>query len=175
MRMLCLIGCAILLVGCEAATRDKKLGAGVAVATGLTGAAIYRATTGGCWAQCTHGKICDRKSGTCVDAVRDPHAAGAKASSTTGAASADSHWWEDESPCPEGAALDRQSFEEDGRVMSCKTADGVENGRATFFFTNGRKQMEGSYCAGVPCRVWTNWDEDGAVNRVEEIGEPPAD
>jgi hypothetical protein len=30
--------------------------------------AIYRATTGGCWAACQNGRVCDPESGTCVEA-----------------------------------------------------------------------------------------------------------
>jgi hypothetical protein len=158
-----------LLFGCEAATRNKTTGAAVAVGAGVGGAAIYRAATGGCWAQCTHGKVCDRASGTCVEAADRPHSAQATLSS---AADATAKWWEKPDPCPPGALPDTRSYEDDGRVMSCKTAEGVEDGRSTFFHTNGRKQMEGSYCAGTPCHVWTHWDEDGAVQRVEDLGEP---
>jgi hypothetical protein len=157
-------------VACEAATRNKSTGAALAVGAGVTGAAVYRATTGGCWAQCTHGKVCDRATGTCVDAADRGPALGRK--STTGAADAELRWWEAATPCPPSSTLDRRSFDDDGRVMACKTADGVEEGRATFFHSNGKKQMEGSYCAGIPCHVWTYWDEDGAVDRVEDLGEP---
>jgi hypothetical protein len=126
--------------------------------------------TGGCWAQCTHGKVCDRKTGTCVDSVdRSPHGAG---SAQRAGANASARWWEDSTPCPPDATLDRGSFDEDGRVMACKTKDGIENGRATFFHTNGRKQMEGTYCAGKPCHQWTYWGEDGVLDRVEDLGEP---
>jgi hypothetical protein len=29
--------------------------------------AVHRATTGGCWATCLHGLVCDHATGTCVE------------------------------------------------------------------------------------------------------------
>lgn len=49
-------------------TPDQRVqysSAAVGLATGVTGAAIYRATTGGCWANCRQGMYCDRDSGLC--------------------------------------------------------------------------------------------------------------
>lgn len=59
--------------------------------------------------------------------------------------------------------------------MACKNADGVEQGRATFFHSNGKKQTEGTYCTGKPCHLWTYWGEDGVLDHVEDLGEPKAE
>ncbi len=158
----------LLFDACQAATQDKKVGAGMAVGAGVAGAAVYRAATGGCWAQCTHGMICDPVSGTCVDAPRRDraHAPGLPP------ADAASRWWEHEPACPPGAALDRDGFDgEERRAILCRK-DGVPEGRATFFYSSGRKQEEGDNCAGKPCHRWTYWDEDGRVNHVEDLAEP---
>ena len=54
-------------VGCAAdVAANKPAGAAAAVGFGVGAAAIYRATTGGCWADCRPGLVCDRPSGTCV-------------------------------------------------------------------------------------------------------------
>lgn len=172
MRLAPFVVALILCLSCEAATRNKSTGAAVAVGAGVTGAAVYRATTGGCWAQCTHGKVCDHRTGTCVDSIDGP-SSGRK--SLAAGADASLRWWDEATPCPPDASLDRRSFEDDGRVMACKNADGVEQGRATFFHSNGKKQTEGTYCTGKPCHLWTYWGEDGVLDHVEDLGEPKAE
>jgi hypothetical protein len=56
---------AVWLLGCggsnEYQYKEAALGLGATVA--MTG--VYRATTGGCWANCTPGFACERKSGLC--------------------------------------------------------------------------------------------------------------
>ena len=71
--------CAVLLAafGCSAdASANKTSGAAAAVGFGVGAAAVYRATTGGCWAECRPGLVCDRASGTCVPLEPDNTPAG---------------------------------------------------------------------------------------------------
>jgi len=151
---------------CTVATPNKKVGAGIAAGTAITGAAIHRGATGGCWAQCTHGRICDRVSGTCVEAAR-ARASSAQAPAAVTSAATDTKWWEKEPPCPTGTSLAGGA---DERVYRCVSADGTAQGPVTFLHGNGRKQMEGWNCRGEACRVWTYWDEDGRVLGVEDKG-----
>ncbi len=57
-----------LSVACGSSQRNKKNYRDVpkAVAFGVVATGVYRGVTGGCWAQCTHGLVCDEESGTCV-------------------------------------------------------------------------------------------------------------
>ena len=58
---------AVLVLGCGGNDREY-----VQAVTGLAGTlgatAVYRAHTGGCWANCAPGYACDRKHGTCYRA-----------------------------------------------------------------------------------------------------------
>ena len=57
----------LLLAGCAAdVSSNKAAGAVAAVGFGVAAAGVYRATTGGCWAECRPGLRCDQASGTCV-------------------------------------------------------------------------------------------------------------
>lgn len=47
-------------------SRNDYAGAAIALGFGVAGAGVHRAATGGCYAQCTHGLVCDRESGQCV-------------------------------------------------------------------------------------------------------------
>ncbi len=154
------------LPACGAAERDKKVGAGVALGAGVGAAAVYRATTGGCWAQCPSGLMCDRKSGTCVEAAQ---VSSGKDPAMAAPATSEGAWWEKERPCPEGAELDRTGFDEERRVILCVNAAGVGQGPVTFFYPNGKKQSEGEHCNGKRCGLWTHWDEAGGVSRVEQV------
>ncbi len=55
-------------VACGSSQRNKKnyADAPKAVAFGVVATGVYRGVTGGCWAQCTHGLVCDEESGTCI-------------------------------------------------------------------------------------------------------------
>ncbi len=64
-RWTALIGALGVVSGCKGDATGAAVTAGAAVA----GAGIYRATTGGCVAQCLGGLVCDRKSGLCVSRV----------------------------------------------------------------------------------------------------------
>lgn len=161
---------ALSLGACNVATRDKKVGAGVAVGTALAGAAVYRAASGGCWAQCTHGTVCDPASGTCVEMARAQ--ASSAGSGAVAAHDPEGRWWEKEPPCPPGDHLDDGSLGLEVRALICVASDGVPDGPATFFHGNSRKQSEGWNCRGKPCGVWTHWDEGGAVERVVDFGPP---
>jgi hypothetical protein len=56
-----------LVLGCGG--NDKEYAQAVTGLAGTIGAtAIYRAHTGGCWANCSPGYACDRKRGTCYRA-----------------------------------------------------------------------------------------------------------
>ena len=55
------------IVACNHSGRNDYAGAAVTAGAAVGGAALYRATTGGCWAQCLHGLVCDPKSGLCVE------------------------------------------------------------------------------------------------------------
>jgi hypothetical protein len=57
-----------LLVACggKHTSASKYASAGVTAGLGVAAAGIYRASTGGCWADCRPGTTCDEPSGTCV-------------------------------------------------------------------------------------------------------------
>jgi hypothetical protein len=68
MRRRLLLGALLIsAVGCAAdVSANKGAGAATAVGFGVGAAAIHRAATGGCWADCRPGLVCDRGSGTCI-------------------------------------------------------------------------------------------------------------
>lgn len=145
-------------------TRDAAIATGAVVAA----AGVYRATTGGCWAQCSPGRYCNRQSGTCEELPRGVPA--------TAAPPADNEvraWWEaGDAACPQGATLDKTPSPEGDAVILCSRADGTPHGPATFFYANGRREMEGQYYDGKPVGTWKHWDEDGKPSKTEELGQP---
>ncbi len=158
--------CAGLACACGAKqnrTRDAAIGTGVALAA----AGVYRATTGGCWAQCPPGRYCNRETGTCDE---HPLAAPGVAPSAAPAPQS-SDWWEvGDAACPEGATLDKEPSPEGDPVIMCTRPDGTPHGPATFFYPNGRREMEGEYRDGKPVGTWKHWAEDGHATKTEELG-----
>ncbi|MEZ4226785.1 MAG: hypothetical protein R3B13_37935 [Polyangiaceae bacterium] len=143
-------------------TRDAAIVTGVAVAA----AAAYRAT-GGCWAQCQPGLYCNERTGMCEEL---PPGTGPGASLSPDPEP--SPWWEaGDAACPAGSKLDRSPSEEGDAVILCKRPDGTHHGRATFFYSNGRRETEGEYRDGRPVGVWQHWDEDGTPTKTEDLGE----
>lgn len=51
--------------GCGANNGKQYTEAAIGLATMVGTTAVYRQTTGGCWANCSRGYACDRKSGLC--------------------------------------------------------------------------------------------------------------
>ncbi len=57
-----------LVLGCGGSNGGEYAKAAVALPAMIGATAIYRAQTGGCWANCSPGYACDRKLGTCYRA-----------------------------------------------------------------------------------------------------------
>ncbi len=107
-----------------------------------------------------------------------------------------SRWWEQPSPCPPGAALQRDAAP--GQPVDacdlplcevyCARADGTRHGPVTGWYRgDGKKHHEGSYRDGVRDGVWVVWylagdesdrgryrrgDKDGTWKQWWEGGEP---
>lgn len=163
---LVMVGLALgLTAGCGSKpnrTRDAAVVTGAALVT----AGVYRATTGGCWAQCTPGRYCNRKSGLCEELPR-----GAPPRAAAAAPVPEQNWWEaGEAACPEGSTLNKDPSEEGDPVILCSRADGTPHGRATFFYSSGRREMEGEYRDGKAVGAWQHWDEDGKPGKLEQLG-----
>lgn len=56
---------AIGVLGCGGNNGYQYTQAAIGLGATLGATAVYRATTGGCWASCTPGFACERKSGLC--------------------------------------------------------------------------------------------------------------
>ena len=56
---------AVWLFGCGGNNGYQYTQAAIGLGATLGGTAVYRATTGGCWANCTPGFACERKTGLC--------------------------------------------------------------------------------------------------------------
>lgn len=56
---------AVWLPGCGGNNGYQYTQAAIGLGATLGTTAVYRATTGGCWASCTPGFACERKSGLC--------------------------------------------------------------------------------------------------------------
>jgi hypothetical protein len=62
----------LLVLSCARARTNNYGAAGAGLGGTVLGTGIYRAATGGCWANCTHGWYCERDSGLCVRGECDP-------------------------------------------------------------------------------------------------------
>jgi hypothetical protein len=63
------------LASCGYSQSNNYAAAGAALAMTVAATGVYRATTGGCWANCAKGWYCDRESGLCRRGECDPSCA----------------------------------------------------------------------------------------------------
>jgi hypothetical protein len=61
-----------LAVACRVAGAPQGPSALIFGATAVAGTAAYRAVTGGCWAACNTGWVCNPESGRCEPITREP-------------------------------------------------------------------------------------------------------
>src|SRR5690606_25339406 len=80
---------------------------------------------------------------------------------TSGSATQDERWWEEEAPCPTGSEMFGGPPPEHDQV-GCKTDKGKNVGRATKFHDDGKKREEGRFEDHFAEGTWTEWDETGA-------------
>jgi hypothetical protein len=57
---------AAVLLGCGGGNGKAYTGAAIGLPVMIGATAIYRAQTGGCWANCSAGYACDRQRGLCL-------------------------------------------------------------------------------------------------------------
>ena len=66
----------------SACAKEQAIAAGATAAIAVAAAAAHRAATDYCWGNCSHGYVCDRKTGECVlpeELEDDPAAASSAA------------------------------------------------------------------------------------------------
>jgi hypothetical protein len=61
-----LVASSLAVDACSSQNKNNYANAGIAIAAAVAEAAVQRAVTGDCWAQCAYGTHCDEKTGVCV-------------------------------------------------------------------------------------------------------------
>lgn len=89
-----------------------------------------------------------------------PHSLKAPPAPTADDVDPKSTWWTNDPPCPEGSNL-WGGPPPDNSEVGCKTEKGVNVGKYTRFYPDGKKAEEGGYENHRAVGVWTQWNEQG--------------